>query len=199
MTHDAFDEWTESERAALRALPRTMAPPEGLEGRVVSALQAEGLLKARRSGGLRATPWLVRFGAVAATLVLFAAGVATGRVASRPAEPEDPRPQFVLLLQEGKEFEGGEDHVAEYTAWARSLGARGLIVAGEKLKDDAVVLSRKDAGVTIETEKVTSEESAPRGYFVIRARDLDEAIAIARECPHLKHGGQVSLRPIDKV
>jgi hypothetical protein len=42
-------------------------------------------------------------------------------------------------------------------------------------------------------------EGAPRGYFVIRARDLAKAIAIARDCPHLKHGGWIALRPIDKV
>ena len=44
---------------------------------------------------------------------------------------------------------------------------------------------------------VTSDAVAPRGYFVIRARDLDEAIAIAKDCPQLRHGGCVVLRPID--
>lgn len=192
MTHDAYDEPTESERAAFRALPRETPPAAGLEERVVAALRSEGLLQKRMS-------WRVRFGAVAATLALFAMGIVTGRLAPQPVEPEDPRPQFVLLLQEGKGFDGSADHVTEYAAWARALGARGLIVAGEKLKDEAVVLSGKGAATTIETEAVTSEETAPRGYFVIRARDLDEAIAIARDCPHLKHGGRISLRPIDKV
>jgi hypothetical protein len=199
MTQDPFDDPTESERAAFRALPRTMPPPAGLEGRVVAALRSESLLRARSLGGFGTVPWSVRVGVVAAMLVFFAAGVVTGRVAPRPVEPEDPRPQFVLLLQEGKKFEGGADHAAEYSAWARSLRARGLIVAGEKLKDDAVVLSGKDAGGTIETEAITLDERAPRGYFVIRARNLDEAIAIARDCPHLKHGGRISLRPIDKI
>jgi hypothetical protein len=162
-----------------------------LEDRVVAALRAEGVLRAPRRTS--------RNRAVAASLILFIAGAATGRFAPRPPAAEDPRPQFVLLLQEGKEFDAGEDHVAEYAAWARSLGAGGRIVAGEKLKDDAVVLSSRDAGVAIETETVASDEVAPRGYFVIRARDLDEAIAIAKDCPHLKHGGRISLRPIDKV
>ncbi len=198
MTHNDFEP-TEPEQAAFRALPRTIAPPGSLEDRVVAALRSESVLRAPRLGRFRATRLSSRYGAVAATLVLFAAGVFAGRVAPRAVAPEDPRPQFVLLLQEGKEFDAGTDHVAEYTAWARSLGARGLIVAGEKLKDDAVVLSRKDAGVSIETESVALEEAAPRGYFVIRARDLDEAIAIAQDCPHLKHGGRISLRPIDKV
>jgi hypothetical protein len=198
MTHDDFGP-TEAENAALRGLPRTLAPPQPLEDRVVAALRAEGVLKSARPGRLLAGSMTFRFGAVAATLVLFVAGVVAGRLVPRAVAPEDPRPQFVLLLQEGKEFDAGTDHVAEYSAWARSLGARGLIVAGEKLKDDAVVLSRKDAGVSIQAESVTSEEAAPRGYFVIRARDLVEAIAIAQDCPHLKHGGRISLRPIDKV
>jgi hypothetical protein len=173
MTHDEIDRQNE------------------LEDRVVAALRAEGVLKPpRRSTGYRA---------LAASLILFVAGAAAGRLAPRSAAPEDPRPQFVLLLEEGKDFDAGSDHVAEYTAWARALGAAGRIVSGEKLKDDAVVLSNRDAGVAIETETVTSDEAAPRGYFVIRAHDLDEAIAIAKDCPHLKHGGRISLRPIDKT
>lgn len=173
MTHDELDRQSE------------------LEERVVAALRAEGVLRAPRRSS--------RYRALAASLILFVVGALAGRFAPRPAAPEDPRPQFILLLEEGKGFEAGEDHVAEYAAWARSLGAGNRIVAGEKLKDAAVVLSSRDAGVAVETETVTSDEAAPRGYFVIRARDLAEATAIAKECPHLKHGGRISLRPIDKV
>jgi hypothetical protein len=163
-----------------------------LEDRVVAALRAEGLLRAPRRSS--------RYLSLAASLILvFVAGALAGRFAPRPVASEDPRPQFVLLLEEGKEFDASQDHVAEYAAWARALGADGRIVAGEKLKDDAVVLSSQNAAVTIERARVTSNEAAPRGYFVIRARDLDEAIAVAKECPHLKHGGRISLRPIDKV
>jgi hypothetical protein len=40
---------------------------------------------------------------------------------------------------------------------------------------------------------------APRvsGFFLIRAGSLDEAEAIARDCPHLRHGGRVLVRDVD--
>jgi hypothetical protein len=34
------------------------------------------------------------------------------------------------------------------------------------------------------------------GYFIIRARNMDEAMKIATECPHLKYGGKIDIRPI---
>jgi hypothetical protein len=36
----------------------------------------------------------------------------------------------------------------------------------------------------------------PRGYFVISARDADEARRIAATCPHLRHGGRIVLRRV---
>jgi hypothetical protein len=199
MTHDDFDEPTETERAAFQALPRESPPPEDLEDRVVAALRARGILRAARVGGRRTMRATLFVAASAAAAALFMAGLVTGRHAAAPEVLGDTRPQFVLLLQEGKGFDRGTDHLAEYAAWARALGARGELVAGEKLKDDAVLLSNGDTGLTIRTVAVEGAEDTPRGYFVIRARDLAEAIAIARDCPHLKHGGRIALRPIDKV
>ena len=38
---------------------------------------------------------------------------------------------------------------------------------------------------------------APAGFFIIAARTDEEALAIARSCPHLRYGGTVALRPIE--
>lgn len=201
MTNDSNDELSPDERALLNALPREVAPPPELEERVVRELASRGVLHRRRpSGGpLR---FAAPLGALAAVVLVFVAGVAIGR--TRPAAPvEDPRPQFVLLLQEGKGFDRSpgatRERVAEYTAWARQLGQRGLIVSGEKLKEEGLLLSPGAAGVAVEREAVVDSDGATRGYFVIRARDQGEALSIARSCPHLKHGGRVSLRPIEKT
>jgi hypothetical protein len=35
------------------------------------------------------------------------------------------------------------------------------------------------------------------GFFLVRAATAEEAEAIARGCPHLRHGGTISLREID--
>ncbi len=46
-----------------------------------------------------------------------------------------------------------------------------------------------------------SPAGALGGYFVVSARDYDAAlaIAIARSCPHLKHGGTIEVRAIEET
>ena len=41
----------------------------------------------------------------------------------------------------------------------------------------------------------TSNEGLLAGYFVVRADSLEDAERIAADCPHLAHGGTVSVRP----
>ena len=78
--------------------------------------------------------------------------------------------------------------VAEYAAWARGLGADGRLVLAEKLADDGgrVLRASPDARADVIS-----------GLFVVRARDYAEAERIARESPHVRHGGVIELRRID--
>jgi hypothetical protein len=76
------DDLTPAERRAFAALPRAVEPPPGLEDRTVAMLQSRGML-AVPLRPLAARPrrwqpaWLV--GAVAASLALFASGLAVGQ------------------------------------------------------------------------------------------------------------------------
>jgi hypothetical protein len=92
-----------------------------------------------------------------------------------------------LLLYGEATRAGGEGEaqlVDEYRRWAQGLSAGGRYVTGERL-DDAVV-------------SVGPSVIAPalRGFFVLSAADFDEAVALARACPHATRGGQVIVRPI---
>ena len=152
-------------------LPREEQPPAALEERVVKQLREAGAFRPplRRR--------LVAALAAAAALVI---GFTAGLLMSRDSEPAGP--MFVLLLH------GGADgHVDEYRAWAVSLRERNALVGGEKLKDASTILGRGAA-----TDPV-------RGYFVITARDAAEAERIAGECPHLRYGGWIEMREIEKT
>lgn len=83
--------------------------------------------------------------------------------------------------------------VAEYGAWAGQLAAAGSLVMGEKLADDQ--LTMLTASGTANVARFTSDEIS--GFFLIQAADSAEAYRIARDCPHLKHGGTVQLRRIE--
>ena len=105
--------------------------------------------------------------------------------------------QYLLLLYDTQSF-GLEltpaqiaSTVAEYSAWASGLGAQGKLVSAEKLADTP---SEWFGGPV-----VASQGERIGGFFLIRASDITEARRIAADCPHVKHGGRVELRAIQKT
>jgi len=74
----SHDELTPEEREVYAGLPRERMPSRILEERTVRALKERGLIRAHRGtwGGVR--PWMAAT-AVAASLALFASGVAVGQ------------------------------------------------------------------------------------------------------------------------
>jgi hypothetical protein len=180
----ADDELTEAERAALDALPREAPMPAGFEDRVVDALRARGLLAAPAAGRRR----LVRAGLAAG---LFGAGLGTGLLAARRPDPGGPL--YLLLLYPGPRYAPGgpadeRARVAEYGAWAGALQRDGQLVSAERLADGGRVLGDEGAAL-----------SAPQGFFLIRARDGQQAEEIARACPHLRHGGRVAVHAVART
>lgn len=164
-------------------------PPAALEERVVGTLRGRGLLRFIAAGPRRTVAprwaWPV---AIAAGLLLFVGGFAVGR---RPAASvATGLSQYTLLLYEGPRFNAAgatePDLVKEYSAWAGELAGRGRLVSGEKLGNQLWTLGAEAASAT-----------RPTGFFVIAARNESEALAIARSCPHLRHGGTVSVQLIE--
>jgi hypothetical protein len=178
----------QSERIPLDSLAKVIAPPPELENRVVGALSGRGLLRSRRPRGVLLSV------AAAAVIVGFIAGIAIGR-----REPSTPPAtaanRFVLFLEPlPEEIAGDSSHeparVAEYRAWAKRVRESGRAISGEKLRDGTrVVNPRVWAGVV--------SGDAVGGYFVISARDFEDALSVARDCPHARHGGTIVVRAID--
>ena len=82
--------------------------------------------------------------------------------------------------------------VAEYRAWAMRLRASGALVMAEKLADDPVTLLT----ATGASELPHNSADELGGFFLVQVADSAEAFRIARECPHLRHGGTVQVRRI---
>jgi hypothetical protein len=79
---DPRDDLTPAERRAFEALPREVDPPRGLEDRTVAMLQSRGMLAVPlRPIGVAPRRWQPAWlvGAAAASLALFASGMAVGQ------------------------------------------------------------------------------------------------------------------------
>ena len=180
------EELNEPERTALEALRRDTVAPKALEASVIAALRARGLVVA----GAASLRWKL-IASLAACLALFSAGVFVGGRQAGPAAQAEPR--YVLLL-EGSDTVSSEEEgarVREYSAWARREASAGHLLSGEKLEPEARVLGGGAGSAP--------GGSAVRGFFVISAKDDAEALAIAADCPHLRHGGRVVLRKIAQL
>ena len=84
-----------------------------------------------------------------------------------------------------------------YNAFTEDIRRRGLFIAGEALHptSTATTVQIKD-GVLITTDGPFAEtKEALGGFYLVEARDLDEAIELAGRIPAAKHGS-IEVRPI---
>ena len=187
----------------LRRLPRELPPPPGLEDRLVAELQRRRLVAPRAPAAPR-PPWRPAFGLrlAAGLAAVFLAGLLAGRVAlpgpaagARPVDGE----RFLLLLYEPRPLVGAtrEELVEEYRAWGRKLAAQGQLVSIVKLAHLERRLVPAGEGAALRPQSAAYR--GPTGYFLVVARDLAAAEALARECPHLAHGGEVAVHPVDDL
>ena len=87
--------------------------------------------------------------------------------------------------------------MAEYDAYSQMLRDRGVFVAGEALQPTATATTvRIRDGQTMTTDGPFAEtKEALGGFYLIEAKDLDEALALGGACPGAKWGS-IEVRPV---
>lgn len=191
------DELTQQEREAYASLPRELRTPPNLEQRTVDALKLAGLIrKPPRSWHL--SRFALVFGTAMVLLVAGAVGVMWNSGGTVPLEPD-----FILVLRAGPpELQAQTEADAlerfkEYAAWAGKDRTEGKLVGGEELADEARFLKVENGRTTV-SERSRTEEPMIAGYFLLTARDYEQAVRVAQDCPHLKYGGTVEVREIQR-
>ena len=81
-----------------------------------------------------------------------------------------------------------------WMAWFNGLKDEGKCVAGNPLEREGKIVSGKNKIVS-DGPFAESKESIG-GYFLLKVGSMDEAVAIAQQCPGLPHGIRVEVRPI---
>ena len=89
------------------------------------------------------------------------------------------------------------DELEGYNAFSQEVRDRGIFEAGEALHPTAAATTvRVRDGQTVTTDGPFAEtKEALGGFYLIKAKDLDEAIEVAAKIPGAKHGS-IEVRPI---
>jgi len=85
----------------------------------------------------------------------------------------------------------------KYYGWRTRLQEAGSLVSGAKLQDRTGRILRKENDELTVTDGPFSEtKELIGGLFEIRADNYDQAVEIARTCPHLEYG-TIELRQVE--
>ena len=86
-------------------------------------------------------------------------------------------------------------HLADkWMAWFNRLKDQGTAIAGNPLEREGRIVSGKNCVVS-DGPFAESKETIG-GYFLLKVNTLDDAVAIAKECPGLPYGIRVEVRPV---
>lgn len=111
--------------------------------------------------------------------------------------------RYVLLIstdenaQQALSPEEGAALMADYTAWADEMGARGVLRDGVRLRPttDATTVRVSNGEVLTADGPFAETKEQMGGYYVIECNDLDEAIEVAAKLPAARNG-TIEIRPI---
>jgi hypothetical protein len=113
---------------------------------------------------------------------------------------------FMLLLHAPTTFppqygaEELQNMIQRYAAWSKDLSASGRLVGGHKLRDrEGRVLKKQNDQTSVMDGPYAEAKEVVGGYFHITADHYDQAVQIARGCPHLDYGGTIEIRAIERA
>jgi hypothetical protein len=109
---------------------------------------------------------------------------------------------YILLFRGGLDFETAspeqlQNNMLKWKTWMDKLSAEGKLLGAERLTKTGAVLSGKQKqlsdGPYAEGKEVVG------GYLAIKAKDLQDAIAITRDCPIFENDGITEIQEIVKM
>jgi predicted anti-sigma-YlaC factor YlaD len=182
----------EAVRVALAALanwPREPQLPPRLERRLITTVRQR-----------TAWTWGRRIAAAIALALAGSGGFAAGRasvpnqLAPAPIGADSALGTYLLLLEESEWPQRRPSGREGYTAWAQTLRAERRLVSAEKLTDESG-FRVQPTGPALRPDRSSCPANVS-GWFLLRARTYEDAIALARRGPHLRYGS-VLVRQVE--
>jgi hypothetical protein len=112
--------------------------------------------------------------------------------------------KFILILRGGDthiqtaNYDSKEvkEYLQSWITWQQGLSEKGILVGGDPLQTTGKQVNGKNKVVT-DGPFIQAKEMVG-GYLIINAKDISEAVEIAKGCPIFKENGKVEVRPIQK-
>lgn len=108
--------------------------------------------------------------------------------------------KYLLLIYEDEAITQAQppEEMKEWFAYTDQLRTAGKMLGGEALKPVATATTIRGAdGKVITTDGPFAETKEQLGgFYMIEAKDLDDAIEWASKMPLIKRGGKVEIRPV---
>lgn len=112
-------------------------------------------------------------------------------------------PQYMLLLHDSGTMppdlspEAIQGIIQRYVDWRKKVGANGRQVLGHKLRDGEGRLLHGTVGApTVKDGPYVEAKEVIGGLFMLEARDYNEAVTLASDCPHLEFG-TIEIREVE--
>jgi hypothetical protein len=86
-----------------------------------------------------------------------------------------------------------DDLYQRFVDWTAELDRRGKLAGVEALQRGGKTVRRKGASIVVDGPYAEGRE-AVLGYVIVEVADVDEACALAAECPHTLIGGVTEVR-----
>jgi len=91
------------------------------------------------------------------------------------------------------EEEKVQEIVTKWMDWYAGLVESGVVESGRPLANEGKVVT---APGVIKDGPFAEAKETVGGYFILNAKSIDEAVAVANQCPGLPYGVQVEVRPL---
>ena len=110
--------------------------------------------------------------------------------------------KFMLIFQGGQmngaSPEQMQAHMGKWMAWIEKLSKTDQYVAGEPLLPGGKLVTGA-AGKTVTDGPYTEGKELVGGFFIINAKDMNEAVTISKDCPDFDLGTSVQVRQVMKM
>lgn len=109
--------------------------------------------------------------------------------------------KFMLIFHGGMHADQSPEQMqaqmGKWMAWIEKLNKVGKYIAGEPLLPGGKLITGKKKTVT--DGPYTEGKEVVGGFFLINAKDLDEAVKICDDYPDYEYGGSIQVRQVMKI